>query len=95
MPPKAGFFTWSGSGLNLTGCKKKDGDRDIMVRFVNETKEPVELTIDRQEWFGEMYHSNVIEERLQAVVPGEDCRYHITVKPFEILTVGMVPDGRG
>ncbi len=93
LPPKAGFFKWSGKGLNLTGFKKKDGDRDIIVRFVNETREAVELTIDRQAWFEEMYHSNVIEERLQAAAPGGDGSYHMTVKPFEIFTVGIVPDG--
>ena len=93
LPPKAGFFKWSGKGLNLTGFKKKDGDRDIIVRFVNETREAVELTIDRQAWFEEMYHSNVIEERLQAAAPGGDGSYHMTVKPFEIFTVGIVPNG--
>ncbi|MCI9335921.1 MAG: alpha-mannosidase [Lachnospiraceae bacterium] len=94
LPPRAGFFTWSGKGLNLTGFKKKDGARDIVIRFVNETKETAELTIESQGWFGEMYHSNVIEERIRAAVPGEDGRYHMTVKPFEIFTIGIVPDGR-
>lgn len=89
LPVKAGFFTWSGEGLNLTGFKKKDGDSDIIVRFVNETKEAAELVIDRQEWFGEMYHSNVMEEDLGTAVMGEDSRYHMTVKSFEIFTVGI------
>lgn len=53
----------------------------------------MELTIDRQAWFKEMYHSNVIEERLQTAAPGGDGSYHMTVKPFEIFTVGIVPDG--
>ncbi len=91
LPPRAGFFKWSGKGLNLTGFKKKDGGKDIIVRFVNETKELVELTIDREAWFKEVYQSNVIEERLQAAAPGEDARYHMTVKPFEIFTLGIVP----
>lgn len=89
LPTRAGFFTWNGEGLNLTGFKKKEGSNDIIVRFVNETKEAVELTIDRQDWFGEMYHSNVIEENLGIAALGEDFRYHMTVKPFEIFTVGM------
>ena len=95
LPTRAGFFTWSGKGLNLTGFKKKDGGSHIIVRFVNETGEPTELTIDRQEWFGEMYHSNVIEENLGTVALGEDSRYRVTVKPFEIYTVGIVPRLQG
>lgn len=89
MPREKSFFTWSGRGLNLTGFKKKDGGSDIIVRFVNETKNPAELTIDRQEWFGEVYHSNVIEENLGAAAPGEDGRCRMTVKPFEIVTIGI------
>lgn len=89
LPAKAGFFTWSGNGLNLTGFKKKDGGSDIIVRFVNETKEPAALTIDRQDWFEGMYHSSVIEENLGEAALGEDSRYHMTVKPFEIFTVGI------
>ena len=95
LPTRAGFFTWSGKGLNLTGFKKKDGDSHIIVRFVNETGEPTKLTIDRQEWFGEMYHSNVVEENLGTVALGEDSRYRVTVKPFEIYTVGIVPRLQG
>ncbi len=90
LPAKAGFFTWSGRGLDLTGFKKKDGDGDIIVRFVNETREAVELFIDRQEWFGQMYYSNVMEENLGEVAPEEDFRYHMIVKPFEIFTVGII-----
>lgn len=92
LPPEKGFFTWSGSGLNLTGFKKKDESSDIIVRFVNETKEAVELTIDKQEWFDRMYRSNVIEENLGEVALEEDSRYHMLVKPFEIFTVGMVSE---
>lgn len=89
LPVKAGFFTWSGAGLNLTGFKKKDGDSDIIVRFVNETKETAELIVDRQEWFGEMYRSNVMEENLGIIASEGDSCYHMTVKPFEIFTVGI------
>lgn len=89
LPREKSFFTWSGRGLNLTGFKKKDGGSDIIVRFVNETKEPVELAIDRQEWFDEIYHSNVIEENLGAAAPGADGRCRMTVKPFEIFTIGI------
>ena len=89
LPPKAGFFAWRGRGLNLTGFKKKDGDSDIIVRFVNETKEAVELTIERQKWFGKVYRSNVIEENLGELAGGEDSCYRMTVKPFEIVTVGI------
>lgn len=89
LPTKKGFFTWSGKGLNLTGFKKKEEDSDIIVRFVNETKETVELTIDSQEWFGKVYRSNVIEENLGEVAKGGDSCYRMTVKPFEIFTVGI------
>lgn len=89
LPAKAGFFTWRGRGLNLTCFKKKDGGRDVIVRFVNETREMAELTIDRQEWFKEMYRSNVVEENLGRITPGEDSCYRMSVKPFEIFTVGI------
>ena len=42
-----------------------------------------------------MYHSNVIEENLGTVALGEDSRYRVTVKPFEIYTVGIVPRLQG
>lgn len=92
LPPKAGFFPWSGDGLNLSGFKKKDGGRDIIVRFVNETEETAELFIERQSWMKEMYLSNVIEENRGEIALGEDSGYHMLVKPFEIFTVGIVPE---
>lgn len=49
----------------------------------------MELAIDRQEWFDEIYHSNVIEENLGAAAPGADGRCRMTVKPFEIFTIGI------
>lgn len=95
LPLRAGFFTWNGRGLNLTGFKKKDGGSDVIVRFVNETKEAVELTIDRQEWFDEMYRSNVIEENLGTIALGDDSCYRMTVKPYEIFTIGIAPNLHG
>ena len=56
---------------------------------MNETKEAVELTIERQKWFGKVYRSNVIEENLGELAGGEDSCYRMTVKPFEIVTVGI------
>lgn len=41
------------------------------------------------EWFGKVYRSNVIEENLGEVGKGGDSCYRMTVKLFEIFTVGL------
>lgn len=89
LPVSGSFLKWSGDGLNLTGFKMAQEGTDIIVRFVNETKEPVTLTLDRQEWFDSVYYSNVIEENRGALAE-ENGSYRCEVKPFEIFTLGIV-----
>ncbi|MBD5392843.1 MAG: alpha-mannosidase [Lachnospiraceae bacterium] len=90
LPASCSFLKWSGEGLNLTGLKQKEEGEDVIVRFVNETKEPITLSLERQDWFDSVYQSNVIEENLGEIEQGEDFHYHRLVKPFEILTIGII-----
>lgn len=89
LPVTGSFLNWSGDGLNLTGLKQKEEGTDIIVRFVNETKEPVTLNLSRMDWFDTVYQSNVIEENLGELNEGEDFCFHRQIKPFEIATIGI------
>lgn len=93
LPCVHSFLQWSGTGLNLTCFKKREADGDIILRFVNETKHCVPLRLEKQDWFRDVYESNVTEERKGSIRP-EQNGYQICVKPFEILTLGIVPGSR-
>jgi len=89
LPLAGGFLTWEGNGLNLSGLKKADECDDIMVRFVNVTKEPVVLKLAKQEWFADAYKSNVLEEKT-GELEQKDGQYELEIAPFEIVTLGLV-----
>lgn len=92
LPAEKGFLHWQGKGLHLTAFKRGDRNRDGFVRFVNTKEEPVTLTLFKEEWFSKVYLSNVLEkewgdtERLVQTESG----IQIEVKPYEILTLGLV-----
>ena len=88
-PQEKGFFNWIGEGVNFSGLKQQEDGSDIMVRFVNVTELPREIQIQKQNWMENMYKSNVIEEEKEGLEVSEDGMYHVVLKPFEILTLGI------
>ncbi len=88
LPLAGGFLNWEGEGLNLSGFKKADESDDIIVRFVNVTKEPVVLKLAKQDWFESAYRCSVIEEKT-GDLEQKDGQYEFEIKPFEIATVGL------
>jgi len=89
LPKVQGLLDWQGRGLNLTGLKLAENREDVMVRFVNNTIEPVMLRLAKQPWFTNAYKSNVIEAVIEEI-PGRDGKYEIEIRPFEIVTIGLV-----
>lgn len=88
-PQEKGFFNWTGEGVNFSGLKQQENGSDIMVRFINVTELPREIEIQKQSWMEKMYKSNVIEEEKEGLEVREDGMYHVVLKPFEILTLGI------
>lgn len=89
LPLQKSYLDWTGEAIALTNCKKKDGDADRMIRFVNYGAKDRILTIQKDESFETLYRSNIIEEELETLQPGANGRYDITVRGYEILTLGM------
>lgn len=88
-PQNKSFFNWTGEGVNFSGLKQQEDGTDIMVRFVNVTELPREIQIQKQNWMEKLYKSNVIEEEKEGLEVSEDGIYHVVLKPFEILTLGI------
>ncbi|MBQ8640251.1 MAG: alpha-mannosidase [Lachnospiraceae bacterium] len=88
LPMTKGFLTWEGEGLNLTGFKKAEKSDDIMVRFVNNSRETVVLKLAPQDWFDGAYKSSVIEAEGEALSESNGL-YELEIRPFEIATVGL------
>ena len=89
MPAKASFLEWEGSGLNLTGFKKREGSRDIIVRYVNVWENMVILKIKKAGWMKALYHSDVLERKGEGVKEGAEGYYEMKIRPFEIATFGI------
>lgn len=88
-PMEKSFFSWTGEGVNFSGLKQQDAGSDIMVRFVNVTEVPREMQIQKKDWMEKLYKSNVIEEEKEYLDVNTDGQYHVILKPFEILTLGI------
>ena len=89
MPAKASFLEWEGPGLNLTGFKKREGSRDIIVRYVNVWENMVILKIKKAGWMKALYHSDVLERKGEGVKEGAEGYYEMKIRPFEIATFGI------
>lgn len=86
LKESAEWLVWEGKGLAFSNLKNKTGENDRMARFVNCSGEPSVLKIKTK---AALYRSNVLEEELEALRPGEEDWYEIPVRGFEIVTVGM------
>lgn len=83
------FLHWSGTGLNLTGIKVKQKESDVIIRWVNNNEENTVLRLEQNEIIANVYRSNVIEEVLEELQADEEGYFNITVKPYEIITIGV------
>lgn len=89
LPLTHSMFSWEGEGLNFTGLKMAEDRNDVIARFVNNTKHVVTLKFRKQPCFTAVYKSNVIETVGEEISENQD-GYQIEIKPFEIVTIGLV-----
>lgn len=88
LPSSYSFIDWDGDGLTLTGIKQKQDGSDLILRFVNISDRKTVLKLKKSDVTDKAYLSNVIEEKL-SYVPCDGDYYNISVKPYEILTIGF------
>lgn len=88
LPTCDSLFGWKGKGIYLTGLKKKDGDKTVIVRFFNGTDKEQELILKPPAGFDACYRSDVLEREGDALEERKG-EYRIPVKPGEIITIGM------
>lgn len=81
------LLSFSGKGLKHTAFKHKMGGNDIITRWTNYTDKEQVLTVAKTEFINNLYRSNVSEEKLETLKDDGE-KWHITVKPYEILTLG-------
>ncbi len=84
---KNNMIQWSGNMLRLTSLKLAQNSNDIIARFVNYSDSEQTLTISKTDWLDNLYMSNVIEHKGEALTACDD-KWTIKVKPFEIVTTG-------
>ncbi len=89
MPPVRSFLSWEGRGIYLTGMKNKQNSNHRMVRWINGTDQERRLTVHDLSGAASYYRSNVTEEQLQELKADDDRRIHVTLRPYEIFTMGM------
>lgn len=80
-------FVWNGENIRMTAFKGAENSSDIIMRWVNYSGSEQVLEIKKSSWIDGLYMSNVIEEKKNSL-PVEGDGWKITVKPFEILTLG-------
>lgn len=89
LKTSASYLKWQGEGLAFTGFKQAEAGTDIMARFVNVTEKPVTLRLERMPWFEEVYNSNILEKRGEALELSEGGYYEKVIAPFEIVTLAL------
>jgi len=82
------LLSWSGEGLKASAFKKKMNQEDIILRWTNYTNQEQVLRVEKTAFIDNLYRSNVIEEKGECISP-ENGAWRITVKPFEIITLGV------
>lgn len=82
-------LVWNGNMLRMTAFKNKADDKDIIMRWVNYSDKTETLTVKKTDWIDNLYRSNVIEEKLNAI-SDKNGVWTVEVKPFEIVTLGSV-----
>lgn len=89
LPLKQSYLEWEGQGIYLTGMKNKQNSSDQILRFINGTNEIKTLMVKKSPKVISYYKSNVIEEHKENLVANENGRIILTVKPYEIVTIGL------
>lgn len=84
---KNGGFVWTGKMLINTAFKAAHNSYDIIMRWVNYSDKEQLLTIHQTDWIDNIYMSNIIEEYKEPIKCSGG-KWTISVKPFEIITVG-------
>ncbi|MBR2950240.1 MAG: alpha-mannosidase [Lachnospiraceae bacterium] len=88
LPACGQFMEWKGDRIAFSGIKCKDNGTDIMARFYNCSGQESVLCIPKRPDFETLYVSNVLEEEVCVLTPGEN-GYEIPVKAYEIVTIGL------
>lgn len=77
-------------GLTLTGVKQNEKNRGIIARWVNISDKAAVLSIKKTDIINNLYISNIIEQKFNEERADKNGYFNIEVKPYEILTVGVV-----
>lgn len=80
-------FIWSGDSLKPCAFKPAQEGDDMIMRWANYSDKEQTLVIKKTDWIDNLYMSNVIEEKGDAMADSNG-EWKIAVKPFEIITVG-------
>jgi len=91
LPAKHTFLDWEGEGLLLSAFKHAETTEGEVIRWYNVSGEARELVIrpeanDNRKYF----MSNILEEQGEEIAAGAAGERRITVKPYEIVTIGRV-----
>jgi alpha-mannosidase len=89
LPMEKSYLQWHGEGIYLTTIKNKQNTNHQMVRWFNGTKKESTLHVKCSDLFNRYYRSNVIEDQLQDLAVDENGEIIVTMRPFEIFTMGL------
>lgn len=95
LPETGCALEFSGEALELTALKIREsektpeGEKDLMLRFVNQSEEPQQLVLKKPFWASAAFLSNVIEEELEPLTETASGTYERNLRPHEILTLGL------
>jgi len=82
------LLNWDGNFMRLTACKNKLNHDDLILRWVNYSDKEQILTIQKTKLVDNLYRSNIIEEKGEAL-QAKDGVWQIAVQPYEIITLGV------
>ncbi len=83
------YFSYkSDHPIAQTSLKVATNKKDVMIRFFNMMDQPGSLEIKANPLIDTKYESNVIEEKVNEWID----KHQINLKPYEIKTIGMIPN---
>jgi alpha-mannosidase len=89
LPPAHTWLAWNAPSLALSAVKIAEETGDLIVRWFNMARTEEHLTAAPASFRGEVYRSNVIEERKDPLAPDAKGTPQITAGPAEIVTLAF------
>ncbi len=89
LPPHASFLRWKGQGLFLSTLKMAEDGQGVILRAVNATSRPQDLTLETLTPLREAWRARLDETPLESLPLDPTGRLLLQARPHEVVTLRL------